>query len=194
MTSIKPSVLRELLDYDPDSGKLFWKPRPERYFQGRKRPASVLARIWNSKNAGNEALCSSDDHGYRSGRVFKTSVKAHRIAWSIFYGKACPEFIDHINGIRSDNRIVNLRAATRAQNNTNKAKQTGSLSRYIGVFRDSPASGRKGWRVQIKPSGRKLVYVGRYYCELEAAKAYDEAAKKYHGEFARLNFPNEESS
>jgi len=98
--------------------------------------------------------------------------------------------VDHKNGDSLDNRRANLRLATRAQNSYNCRKRKNTTSKYIGVSFDKPT---KDWEVQIKHKG-KHHWIGRFKSEVEAAKAHDKAAKKYHGEFARLNFPEPQIS
>jgi len=95
--------------------------------------------------------------------------------------------IDHINYNGLDNRKANLRLATRAQNNrhTRRTKKTGS-SKYKGV---SWYNREKRWVVKITTDGITIP-IGYFKDEIEAAKAYDRDAKKYHGEFAALNFPD----
>ncbi|MGA2069954.1 MAG: AP2 domain-containing protein [Sedimentisphaerales bacterium] len=93
--------------------------------------------------------------------------------------------VDHKNGDTLDNRRVNLRLATHAENTQNRRKtQSKTSSQFIGVYFEK-RSGR--WAAKIKNQGR-CVWLGRFESEAEAAHAYDAAAKKYHGEFARLNF------
>lgn len=91
---------------------------------------------------------------------------------------------DHINGNRLDNRRENLRVCTQGENNRNKAKYRNKSSQYKGVSWDST---NKSWYAQIIIN-KKHYSLGHYRNELEAAKAYDEGAKKHHGEFARINF------
>jgi hypothetical protein len=97
--------------------------------------------------------------------------------------------IDHRNVNSLDNRRDNLRHATRAQNNYNRRKtRKKTTSRFIGIHLEKRDC---NWKVQIRNQG-KLIYIGRYDNEIDAARAYDCAALKYHGEFARLNFPRED--
>ncbi|MFC1794763.1 AP2 domain-containing protein [Planctomycetota bacterium] len=96
--------------------------------------------------------------------------------------------VDHINHDGLDNRKANLRSATRAQNNFNRSIiiRKDSSSKYKGVCWHKS---EKRWRAQINVNGERKI-LGRFKDEIHAAKAYDEAAKKYHGEFASLNFPD----
>jgi hypothetical protein len=101
--------------------------------------------------------------------------------------KVPPGFvIDHINHNGLDNRKVNLRIATRAQNNRHTKKTKNKFrSNYKGIYwhnRD------RAWEVRITADGKRR-HFGCYKDEIEAAKAYDHAAKIYHGSFAGLNFP-----
>ena len=94
--------------------------------------------------------------------------------------------IDHINGCGLDNRRANLRLATAAQNAWNSKKRN-PRSGYKGVW----FAGDKGlWRAAIVCYGRRM-HLGYFTDKIDAARAYDQAAKKYHKEFARLNFPEE---
>jgi hypothetical protein len=112
-------------------------------------------------------------------------VKMHREVLRVPDGM----FVDHINHNGLDNRKANLRPATQAQNARNRRKvQRGNFhSKYKGLtwYRRE-----KRWAVRIMVD-RKSKFIGYFDNERDAAKAYDMAAKKYHGQFAALNFPNE---
>lgn len=98
------------------------------------------------------------------------------------------EFIDHINHNGRDNRKANLRPATRAQNNCNRKKyDNNSYSKYKGV---SFQQKNRKWSAQIGLNN-KMMFLGYFKKEIDAAKAYDAAARKYHGEFASLNFDSD---
>ena len=92
--------------------------------------------------------------------------------------------VDHINGDRLDNRRENLRIVTNWQNQMNRGMTINNSSGYKGVR--LRRSGK--WEAQIRVN-KKAIFLGRFYDKLDAAHAYDDAAKKYFGEFARLNFP-----
>ena len=94
--------------------------------------------------------------------------------------------IDHKNRNKLDNRKANLRPVTHSQNSSNKATKPHS-SIYKGV---SWNKGMKKWKSCIQHLG-KYIHLGYFDDEVEAGKAYDQAAKKYHDQFAVLNFPNE---
>lgn len=94
------------------------------------------------------------------------------------------EFPDHINHDTLDHRRENLRKATHSQNCSNRRTRTDNTSGYRGVWRHN-----KRWQTEVVKEGVS-VFCGTFSTAEEAARAYDEAAKKHHGEFAQLNFPN----
>lgn len=98
--------------------------------------------------------------------------------------------VDHINGDGLDNRRANLRRATPAQNSRNmRPLATPTSSRFKGVARQ-PRSAINPWRAYIRINGRSS-WLGVFPTQEEAARAYDAAARKHFGEFARLNFPKD---
>lgn len=95
--------------------------------------------------------------------------------------------IDHINGNSLDNRKCNLRAATNSQNMANQPKQKRNLCRFKGICVDKKNG---GWRAQISING-ETKNLGHFLDDESAARAYNDAARKQFGEYARLNeFPD----
>jgi hypothetical protein len=92
---------------------------------------------------------------------------------------------DHINHDTLDNRRANLRPATKNQNAAHHRMKKNNTSGYCGL---NWKPRRNRWEAWIRPGGRR-VYLGSFKEAVDAAKAYDTAAKKYYGEFASLNFP-----
>lgn len=96
-----------------------------------------------------------------------------------------PLIVDHINHDGLDNQRSNLRLCNQSQNQGNRRKQQGTSSPYKGVYREK---GRGKWRALIYLNDSKR-HLGCFTDEIEAAKAYDEAALAQWGDFACLNFP-----
>ena len=113
----------------------------------------------------------------------KTNISMHRMI--------LPDTIqvDHRDGDGLNNRRANLRPCTATQNKQNTTGRSHNKSGYIGVYW---SAGHKRWRAQVIAFGI-LRYTGTFRDVVQAAKARDAAAKLYHGEFARLNFPAEQA-
>lgn len=172
-----PEVLRQLLRYEPDTGKLFWLPR-DRAFFGCQRSYAV----WNARYSGKESLTADDQHGYRVGNVLGRTQKAHRVAWAIQTGKWPSEHIDHVNCDGADNRWANLREATNQQNGFNRRANKNSKSGIKGVCW---IARRKKWIAQISANGEGRS-LGVFDTAEEATAAYAVANAQIHGEFGRL--------
>jgi len=124
---------------------------------------------------------SLDSHGYIRVSYKGKRYLGHRVAFWLMSNNWPKDDVDHVNGVRDDNRWCNLREATRGQNLHNQ-KCTRGKSKYKGVikYRDS-------WIAQIgsKEFGKK--YLGAYSCEEEAGLAYNYKAYEFFGAYARFN-------
>jgi len=156
--------LVELLHYNSITGIFTWQKS-----RGR---ASALSP------AGTE-----DNLGYIRLRVDGKKYRAHRLAFLYMEGEFPPEDVDHINGIRHDNRWSNLRACSRTENMYNTSAHRDSAVGVKGVSWDK-WSGKYTARISI--NGR-LTNLGRFPSLDEAKKAYDRAAQQLHGEFYRAS-------
>lgn len=110
----------------------------------------------------------------------RKTIRMHRFIMGIC--DDTDKVADHINNDPLDNRKVNLRVCTKKENAKNRTSKKGASSVYLGVN----ISGN-GFIARVG-SGEDRKYLGYFSCEIEAAKAYDIAAKEMHGEFANLNF------
>lgn len=102
-----------------------------------------------------------------------------------FYFKDHSKQVDHENKMRWDNRKRNLRICTQPQNLFNRGKNKNNTSGYKGITEDRRKRGKR-WHARIGVEN-KIKSLGYYITKEEAARAYNEAALKYHGEFALLN-------
>lgn len=152
--------LREILSYDPMTGAFTWL-----CVKGRGKVGARADRLHKT--------------GYRIVKIDNTAYYAHRLAWLYATGNWPKEMLDHASMDKADNRITNLREATRAQNNANRAASTGSASGIKGVY---PAG--KRWTAMIRANGT-LRYLGTFTTSEEAQTAYAEAASDLFGQFAR---------
>ena len=116
----------------------------------------------------------------RTVRVHNILYLVHRVVYLMHRGYM-PEFVDHINGNPQDNRIVNLRAASRSENNRNRRVNKTSGSGVKGVRKQ-----KNRWRVDVRVNGKKQ-YIGMYATLAEAELAAVETRAQHHGEFARHN-------
>jgi hypothetical protein len=167
MTNTKslPSIdyLRQRLRYEPETGKLFWLD-----YEG-------MPKRWRTRFAGKEAFTADDGEGYLRGGIDTHLFRAHRVAWALHYGEWPDDQIDHINGVRDDNRIINLRVVGILDNNRNKAMHSNNTSGVTGVVWYKPYC---KWQTRIKVNGRTL-FLGYFDSFEEAAAVRKEASIKY---------------
>jgi len=178
-----PSVLRLLIDYDPETGALVWRVRDVSFFTDGERSAIHCMRVWNARYAGNPAFKGKTSAGYFSGGIFSRRYLAHRVAWAIYSGAWPENDIDHINGKRSDNRIANLRTATRQENCKNSAIGIKNTSGTIGV---SWSENKSRWVAQLSKNGKRK-HIGYFKSKDEAISARVKASAQcgYHANHGR---------
>lgn len=135
---------------------------------------------------GWHATTKKNSHIFYASRIERRSGKQGTVLMhrEILTLTGAPE-VDHRDGDGLNNRRKNLRPATHQQNLANQRIRKGGTSRFKGVCWSERYN---KWRVTIKKNYRQL-YLGRFSDEIEAARAYDAAALKHFGEFARINFP-----
>lgn len=172
--SLSVDRLKEVVHYDPETGIFTRRALPgnERYI-----------RSINSRFAG-KPLAPARKVGYAAAHIDGRSYYLHRLAYLYMTGEMAPIDVDHINGDKYDNRWVNLRAATVAENAYNsRARQTYKSTRLKGV---TYLPKQNKYRSQIRANG--VVYpLGVFDTEESAHAAYRAAAVVHHGEYARLD-------
>lgn len=179
-----PEVLRQLLRYEPETGKLFWLPRGAEWFPTNDpRGSQWSANRWNTRHAGTEALGTSNAIGYKTGCLLGQSFSAHVVIWALVSGAWPTGDIDHINMDIKDNRLSNLRLASRAENMRNKRARRDNKSGLKGVTLHEKTG---KWMAKITVNGRSF-YLGLFLTPELAHAAYSEAALRLHGEFARTS-------
>lgn len=125
-------LVKELLIYNEDTGKLFWRARREDLFKNGIYEQSRRAKRWNTRYANKEAFTNANQAGYLTGLIFRKLYLAHRIIWFYMTGE-WPQEVDHINGNTSDNRWCNLRNVDSQINTKNKGRHSNNTSGFKGV-------------------------------------------------------------
>lgn len=176
---VELSRVVEAFTYEPNTGEFRWRERPRSHFRSDRTHTG-----FNRHFAGKAAFTTLDSHGYLVAKMEGRKLYAHRVAWALCTGEWPEAEIDHANGSSTDNRLANLRECTSAENKFNTSRRKHSAWEYKGVFR----RGQGPWLARIR-AGKQAFSLGPFGSAIEAARAYDAAALRLHGEFARLNFP-----
>ena len=175
VTSIAIDTLRQLLRYDPETNKLFWRARGIEYFSDGKQSKEHNAAIWNGKYADCEAFTAHSGNGYLEGRIFNKKFRAHRVVWALHYGEWPSKHIDHINGDGLNNRISNLRDVSASNNLKNQKLSVRNTSGVIGIQWIE----RLGkWVASIRYEGRQI-HLGVFANKEDAKQARKAAESKY---------------
>lgn len=158
MTSaLSQEELRAMLRYDPQIGEFVWLVKPSK-----RLPSGAIAGGLNAE-------------GYRVIRLCGRLYKAHRLAWLYVHGEWPAMCIDHINGVRDDNRIANLRCVTHGENMQNQRRaHANNKTGKLGVAPD----GIK-FLSRIRVGGRSQ-FVGSFATAEEASTAYIAAKRRLH--------------
>lgn len=171
--TVTVEYLHQALIYDVASGSLFWKERPATHFD-----TARIAKIWNTKYSGKLAG-SLDKDGYISLHINGVRFFAHRVIWAMTMRSWPASIVDHKNGIRTDNRLQNLRLVDRFQHAWNARCRKDSKTGLRGVYL---RSGRWIARITV---GKKTISLGAFPTANAAAMAYEKAAMAAHGEYYR---------
>jgi hypothetical protein len=163
--------LMERLSYNPETGIFIWHNR---------KLTKPQDKTWNKKFAG-KSTGYIRHNGYQIINISGREYACSRLAWMITYKKWPANEIDHINGIRSDNRIANLRAATRSENASNRNLQSNNTTGFKGVWK---RKNMNSWVATIQKCGQKI-RLGSFDSPEKAGEAYLRAVNDIHGEFAR---------
>jgi hypothetical protein len=158
--------LRQLLRYEPGTGKVYWLRRT-----GQGQPIAAF----NAKYAGREAFTSLRANGYLAGGIGSSKFLAHRIVWALHYGVWPQGEIDHINGNRADNRITNLRDVPHRANSQNMKRFANNSSGVTGVVWSKQ---RGSWIARIKVD-YKLRHLGVFNDYNDAVNARREAEARF---------------
>lgn len=155
--------LKDILHYDQNTGLVTWLITPSKHIA----PGSIAGSMMRN--------------GYIRITIKRYGYAAHRLIWLYMHGNFPPHEIDHINGIKNDNRLLNLRLATKSENGINQRLSSKNTSGYKGVYLNKPS---KKWIAQCR-SGGKRHHLGCFDTAEEAHAAYKDYAKQHHGCFYR---------
>ena len=178
--------LRSILDYDPDTGLFRWRKGIDHWRAGMLAGTKMRTRATGSDYVVIGIGTTSRgvyDREYIAIGVRKRVYRAHRLAWLHVYGEWPDRQVDHINTDSLDNRIVNLRLATTAENSRNRGLRADNTSGIKGV---SWSKRSQKWLAHLGHNG-KLLHLGLFDTIEEARAVREEAARRIQGKFFRAD-------
>jgi hypothetical protein len=172
---ITHDLIKILVSYDPKTGLLKWNKRGREFFKTNRSFSS-----WNSKYGGKPCFVNNC-HGYLCGTIFKKKYLAHRIIWFYVTGE-WPDQVDHINGVKSDNRWGNLREVDKRENMKNTKRPITNTSGRVGVYWYEPY-GKWLAKVSFKKGPKNLGYFDTFEeaCEVRARAEKEFGFHENHG-------------
>lgn len=159
---VTPAMCAEVLEYDPETGKLKWRMR------------SADSAAFNARYGGREAFTATHSERYKVGQLHGHLFRAHRIIWAMVHGY-WPKQVDHINGDRADNRLCNLREVDNQQNQRNVRLTRNNTSGVCGVHWNRRAN---RWHARIGID-RRQISLGLFKDKNEAIQARRAAEAQY---------------
>jgi len=158
--NLSAEMVKTILDYSEETGLFTWRANSGR---------------WGRIKAG--SVAGSNSHGYTTIVLDGARHPVHRLAWLVTHGMWPSGEIDHINGMRSDNRIANLRDVPKRINGQNR-RAANADNKSCGLLGATP-NGKTGWMAQITVDGKR-VYIGTFRTAEAAHVAYVEAKRTLH--------------
>jgi hypothetical protein len=155
---LEAETVRELLDYNPETGILVWKERDWKWFNSK-----INCKRWNARFAGKPALNNpKKGYGYLCGTILGKSCSAHRVIWLWMTGRWPNPEVDHKNRNPSDNRWRNLREATHAEGARNRSLSKYNTSGFNGVgMWPATHKASKKYRAQIRVNNH-ILHLGSF--------------------------------
>lgn len=153
---IQPERISKMFRYDPETGDIWWIESGKGKIK--KKPAGTVV-----------------SNGYKAVMIDGDRYYCHRIAWVLTHGLWPEDQLDHINGVKTDNRLVNLRPATNLQNGRNFKVKANNTSGTTGIVWCNQT---KKWRALIKNNG-KTIHLGRFVDKVDAINARKSAESSY---------------
>jgi len=176
-------TLKRYVRYDEETGEFFWLPRtPDMFVDSALHSKDAYCAMWNTRFSGKKAG-SQHKAGYYRLVINGQRILMHRAVWMYHHGECPRGELDHKDRNPSNNRIENLREASRSQNEANKRSNKSSASGLQGVTWHKI---HRKWHARIRFE-RKTFSLGLFSSKADAHAAYVKAAIAHYGEFSSFN-------